>query len=162
MDENLTMIKRIKIKLILLELIALIFIVSGLQRVYLATQGVKYDALANRDWDKFEDLIHPETASQFFVNRVLWTFGFTLCLIFIIGLINWKNKVEIINSIILFIIVLSISSTGFFLRGVVNQYLNYFCGLFGESYGIAFTIGGALFFMVGAVFFWKAISLSKI
>lgn len=161
MDENLTMIKRIKIKLILLELIALFFVINGLQRIYLATQGAKYDVLAIGNWDKFEVLTYPETTGQFFANRVFWTFGFILCLIFVVGVVNWKSKIQFVNSLIISVIVLGVSSTGFFLDGFVNQYLNYFCGLFSESYEFAFGIGGVILFIIGGGFFLKAMSLNK-
>ncbi|CAM1359693.1 conserved membrane hypothetical protein [Tenacibaculum sediminilitoris] len=155
------MIKKIKIKLILLELIALVFVVNGLQRIYIAAQGVKYDALAAGNLKKLELLIQPESIGQFIANRVFWTFGIILCLIFIVGLINWKNQIEIMNSIILLILVLGISCTGFFFDGFVNQYLNYFCGLFSESYEVAFGIGGVILFIIGVGFFLKAMSLNK-
>lgn len=154
------MIKQISIKLILLESFALIFIINGLQRLYIASQGQKYDAVMSENWEKFESLT-SESIGQFFVNRAYWTFGIILVGILAIGIINWKNKIRIINSIILLVIVLGISMTGFFLSGITNQYLNYFCGIFAESYGLSFFIGGTILTIIGITILWKSINLNK-
>lgn len=154
------MIKQISIKLILLESFALIFIINGLQRLYIASQGQKYDAVMSENWEKFESLT-SESIGQFFVNRAYWTFGIILVGILAIGIINWKNKIRIINSIILLVIVLGISMTGFFLSGITNQYLNYFCGIFAESYGLSFFIGGTILTIIGIAILWKSINLNK-
>jgi hypothetical protein len=152
--------KQINIKLILLECLALIFIINGIQRLYIASQGKIYDAVINENWKKFESLT-SDSIGEFFSNRALWTFGIILVGFLAVGIINWINKIRIINSIIVFLIIVGISVTGFFLSGTTNQYLNYFCGIFSESYGVSFFIGGTILTIIGIAILWKSISLNK-
>ncbi len=152
--------KQINIKLILLESVALIFLINGLQRLYMASQGLKYDALLNENWDKFKSLT-SESLGDFFAMRAFWTLGFISFGIIAIGVINWKKGVAIINSIILFIIILGVTMTGFFLSGITNNYLNYFCGIFTENYGTSFFVGGNILTIIGIVILWKTINLNK-
>jgi len=64
------MIKKIKIKIVLFETIALIFIINGLQRLYVASQGAKYDAIMSDNWEKFESLT-TLTIGQFIAYRAI-------------------------------------------------------------------------------------------
>ena len=152
--------KQINIKLILLETFSLLFIINGIQRLYIASQGKIYDAVINEDWKKFESLT-SESLGQFFANKAIWTIGIILVGILTIGIINWRKKIHIINSIILFLVIIGISLTGFFLSGITNQYLNYFCGIFAEKYGISFFIGGTILTIIGITILWKSINLNK-
>ncbi|MHB0756862.1 hypothetical protein [Polaribacter sp. M15] len=154
------MTKQINIKLIILESISMIFLVNGIQRLYVASQGQKYDALMSQNWEKFESLT-SESVGQFFANRAFWTLGIILVGILIIGIINWKNKIGIINTMLLFLIVIGIAMNGFFLTGITHQYLNYFCGIFAESWGISFLIGGIIITLIGILILWKTINLNK-
>jgi len=79
----------------------------------------------------------------------------------VIGYINWKSKISIINSILLFLLIIGISVTGFFMKGIVNNYLNYFSGLFGETYGIPFFIGGTILTLIGITILWQTLSRHK-
>ena len=152
--------KQINIKLILLECLALIFIINGIQRLYIASQGKIYDAVINGNWKKFESLT-SDSLGEFFYKRALWTFGIILVGFLAVGIINWINKIRIINSIILFLIIVGITMTGFFLNGIPNQYLNYFCELFAESYGLSFFIGGTILTTIGVAILWKSIDFNK-
>ncbi|MFP4847030.1 hypothetical protein [Winogradskyella sp. PE311] len=90
-----------------------------------------------------------------------------LSLIFIIsgivavGLINWINKFGLINSIAVLTLTFGISSTGIYSSGILNRYLNYFCGIFAEGYGMAFLIGGLIILFVGISVLWKTIQLTN-
>ena len=50
------MIRRFNLKLIALECLSLIFIISGIDRLYAAYNGEQFDALMNEDWGKFKNL----------------------------------------------------------------------------------------------------------
>ncbi|MBU3012188.1 hypothetical protein KO506_12295 [Polaribacter vadi] len=152
--------KQINIKLILLETFSLLFIINGIQRLYIASQGKIYDAVINENWKKFESLT-SESLGQFFANRAIWTIGIILIGILTIGIINWRKKIHTINSIILFLVIIGITLTGFFLTGITNQYLNYFCGIFAKNYGLSFFIGGTILTTIGITILWKTISLNK-
>ncbi|MFD1015753.1 hypothetical protein [Winogradskyella rapida] len=154
------MMKKFNIKLILLECLALIFIISGLKRLYIAYNGKQFDALMSEDWGKSDSLTYIRIG-EFFVNQAYWILSCLIIGILIVGLINWKYKFGIINSIIVLLITFGISLTGFYGTGIINRYLNYFCGLFAEGYEIAFLIGGLLIFFVGITILWKIIALNK-
>ena len=152
--------KQINIKIILLESLALIFLINGIQRLYVASKGKIYEAALDENWVKFESLTN-ESLGDVLAYRAFWTLGIIIVGIFVVGIINWKNKVRIINSIIVFGIIVGITVTGFFLSGITNQYLNYFCGIFAESYGISFFVGGNILTIIGIAILWKTINLNK-
>ena len=154
------MIKKFNLKLILLECFALIFIISGIDRLYVAYNGKQFDALMNEDWEKFESLTDVRIG-QFFADQAYWTLASLIIGILVIGLINWKNKFGIINSIVVLILTIGISATGIYSSGIVNRYLNYFCGLFAKGYGMAFLIGGLIILLIGITILWKTIALNK-
>ncbi len=154
------MIKKINIKIVVFETISLIFLIHGLQRLYVASQGAKYDAIMSNNWEKFETL-STLTVGHFFAYRAIWTFGIIITGVLVIGLINWKNKISKINSILFFLLITGISVTGFFVKGILNNYLNYFCGLFGDKYGISFLIGGTILTLIGISILWITIRRYK-
>ena len=154
------MIKKFNLKLILLECFALIFIISGLKRLYVAYNGKLFDALMNDDWKKFKSLT-DERIGQFFADQAYWTLASLIIGILAVGLVNWKYKFGIINSIVVLILTFGISATGFYTSGIVNRYLNYFCGLFAKGYGMAFLIGGLIILLTGITIMWKTITMIK-
>ena len=154
------MIKKFNLKLILLECFALIFIISGIDRLYVAYNGKEFDALMNKDWEKFESLTDL-SGGHFLANQAYWTLYALVIGIFAVGLINWKNKFGIINSIAVVILTIGISSTGIYSSGIINRYLNYFCGIFAEGYGMAFLIGGLIILLIGILILWKTITMNK-
>ncbi|OAD90368.1 hypothetical protein A7A78_06465 [Aequorivita soesokkakensis] len=148
------MIKKIHLSLILFETLALFFLINGIQRLYLASQREKFNAIMSDDLDKYYSLTSLK-ASDFFIVRGYWTFGAFILGILIIGIINWKNKINIINSILTFVIVLLLFPTGVFVKGILNNYLNYFSGLFSENYSISFLIGGSILSLIGLIILWR-------
>lgn len=154
------MIQKFNLKLILLECFALIFIISGINRFYVAYNGNQFDALMSEDWEKFESLTDVRVG-EFFANQAYWTIASLIIGILIVGLINWKNKFGIINSIAVLILTFGISATGIYSDGIINRYLNYFCGIFAEGYGMAFLIGGLIIALIGIMILWKTIKMNK-
>ena len=114
----------------------------------------------NEDWEKFESLTDVRIG-QFFADQAYWTLASLLIGILAVGLINWKNKFGIINSIVVLILTFGISATGIYSSGIINRYLNYFCGIFAEGYGMAFLIGGLIILLIGITILWKTIQLNK-
>ncbi|EDP98580.1 hypothetical protein KAOT1_15222 [Kordia algicida OT-1] len=115
------MIKKFDIKLIILECVALIFIISGIKRLYFAYNGTIFNALTEEDWKMYEALTDMY-ASQFLDNQSYWILAAMLIGILVIGLINWKNNFGIINSIAVLILTVGIAMTGFYTTGIVNKY----------------------------------------
>ncbi|MBC2844781.1 hypothetical protein [Winogradskyella flava] len=154
------MINQFNLKLILLECFALIFIISGIDRQYVTYHGDKFDALLNDDIKTFASLTDIRMG-EFFLNQLYWTFASILIGIIIVSLVNWKNTFGIINSIIVLILTIGIYATGFYSSGIINRYLNYFCGIFAKGYGMSFLIGGLIILLVGVLILWKTIDLNK-
>ncbi|WP_203296783.1 hypothetical protein [Luteirhabdus pelagi] len=154
------MLKKINYKLILLECLALIFIINGIKRFYVAYHGNKVDALMDKDFEKFQSLtdVHP---GQFFRYEAYWTFSSVIFGILLVGLINWKYKLGTINSLGVLLLTSGISATGFYMSGIINRYLNYFCAIFSEKYGMAFLIGGLIILLVGILILGKTIKMNK-
>ena len=142
------MIKKIIPRLILFETIALIFLINGIQRLYVSSVGEKYDAIIANDFDKYYSLTSKQIGS-FLNERAYWTLGAFLVLIIIIGILNKKLKIHFINSSVVFLIIFVLFPTGFFVEGLVNNYLNCFSGIFGDSYGFSFLIGGMILTVIG-------------
>lgn len=140
------MIKKFNLKLILLECFALIFIISGIDRLYVAYNGKQFDALMSEDWEKFESLTDVRIG-QFFADQAYWTLASLI--------------IGIINSIVVLILTFGISATGIYSSGIINRYLNYFCGLFAKGYGMAFLIGGLIILLTGITILWKTITMNK-
>lgn len=154
------MIKKFNLKLILLECFASIFIISGLKRLYVAYNGKLFDALMNDDWEKFKSLTDVRIG-QFFADQAYWTLASLIIGILAVGLVNWKYKFGIINSIVVLILTFGISATGIYSSGIINRYLNYFCGFFAKGYGMAFLIGGLIILLTGITMMWKTIKMNK-
>ncbi len=154
------MIKRFNLKLILLECLALIFIISGIKRFYVAYNGEEFDALMNDDWEKFESLTDVRIG-QFLNDQAYWTLASLLVGILIVGITNLKFKVGIINSIIVLILSFGISITGIYSSGIINRSLNSFCSLFAKGYGMSFLIGGIIILLIGIAILWKTIIINK-
>ncbi len=138
----------------------MIFIISGIDRLYVAYNGKQFDALMNKDWGKLESLT-DERIGQFFADQAYWTLVSLIIGILAVGLINWKNKFGIINSIVVLILTFGIYKTGIYSSGIINRYLNYFCGIFAEGYGMAFLIGGLIILLIGILILWKTIKINK-
>lgn len=148
------------LRLVIIECLSLVFIISGVKRFYIAYNGKLYDVLMNEDWEKYESLTDL-SGPELLVNEIYWFLTTLLISILVIVLINWKNKFGHINSIAVIIITLGISSTEFYSSGFINRYLNYFCGIFAEGYGMAFLVGGSIILLVGVLILWKTITLHK-
>lgn len=150
------MIKKLNLKLILLECLALIFIFSGLKRLFVGYNADLIQALIKEDFDKFETLTDI-SASQFILDQVYWnTFSLILSLLLIIS-INWRYKLGILNSVILFTVALGILYSGLLTSGVINSLFNSFCKLFGSELGLSYFIGGSILILIGLLMLWQTI-----
>ncbi len=69
------MLKKLNVKLLLIETIFIFLFVTGLKRVYLSSQSEIYQAILDQDYEKFEsltDVTIPEVLS----NITLYPLGF--------------------------------------------------------------------------------------
>ena len=154
------MTNKLNLKLILLECFALFFIISGIDRFYVAFNGKLFDTLTNEGWKKLESSIDVGL-EQLIIEQFYWNLSSIGIGILITGILNWKYKFGIINSIIITIITLGMSLTGVYSSRIINSYLNYFCGMFSKKHGLAFLIGGIIILFIGIVILWKTIAINK-
>lgn len=154
------MIKKFNLKLILLECFPLIFIISGIKRLYVAYNSDKIEAIIRRDWDRYNALTDIGI-SDFMANQVYWILIPLVLGIVIVWLINLRSKFGLINSITVLAITSGISVTGFYGTGTINEFLNYFCGFFSKQSGISYSIGGLILLLVGIIILWKTVMTFK-
>ena len=155
-------VKKISVKLILCQWLALIFLINGIQRLHISSQYKKYDCLIeyikntkSDCWDKFQP--STETMEEFISTRYYWTFyAFIFCTT-VIFFINWRTKIAIPNSIIVFILTFLLFPTGFFNKGIVNTFLNSFGGIFSDNFGVENFIGGITFTIIGGFICWRIV-----
>ncbi len=149
---TLAMMKKINIVFILSEIFSMIFFIHGVQRLYIASQGEKYYALLNNNFEKYYTLSNKQI-SDFMVSDAYWAIYAFIFYAFLIFFINYKYKIYHINSVIVIGIVFFLFPLGGF-GGIVKIYLNYFCGLFGKSYGTSFLVGGSILTIIGILILW--------
>ena len=150
------------LKLILLECLAIFFIISGINRFYIAYFGDAVEALSQEDWDRFASNIGDLSVGDFFAYRIYWSLFVLFLSILSAIIINWRHKLGVINTILVAILSIGISSTGIYFSGMIYRYLNSFCKIFGTDIKLSFSIGGLLLISIGIVVLWKAIALTKI
>ncbi len=154
------MIKKLNLKLILVETTFVFLFITGLKRLYLSSQSEIYKAIIEEDYNKFESLTDL-TMGEVLYNQYLWPLGFLVVAILIVGLINWRFKIPIINSVLILIIGIS-----FFPLGLINgDYLplvfNSFCYLFSNDMKTAYIIGGLILSGVAFTLLWFGLNPNK-
>lgn len=142
--------RKIRLKLILLQTLSLIFLIAGVQRLYIATQAEKYEAIGASDWEMFETLT-SQTVGEFLFNETLWALVGLLFGITFIGYVNWRNKKSLLNTLLIFSIVLILFQIGLFNGGLFNNYINTFWGAMGINFTITFIIAGIVFGLLSAI-----------
>lgn len=150
------MIKKINLKIILLEILALFFFINGIQRLYVTSQGEKYQAIFTDNWDKFESLTSL-SPGEFILYRAYWAFGAFIVGSILIGIVNRRNKISVINLVIILIVMFLLFTAGLFTNSLINIYMNSFGGLFSDSFATSNLIGGVVFTLISIVLFWKVI-----
>ena len=152
------MIKRIKLKLIIIEIITLFFLISGIKRIQIATQSDVYEAVfSGNSIEPFTDL----TMGEFLTYQLLWPFGIFVAGVIIIGLMNWRYKTSVLNTVIVFIIVFSLFPLGIMHRGFIQRLFNSLGSIFSDNTGTAFYTSGIILTIIALVFMWVCVTLNK-
>lgn len=155
-------VKKISVKLILCQWLALFFLIYGIQRLHISSQYKKYDCLIeymknpkSDCWTKLQP--STETMEEFISTRYYWVFyAFIFCTT-LIFFVNWKTKIPIPNPIIVFILTFLLFPTGFFNKGIVNTFMNSFGGIFSDNFVVENFIGGITFTIIGGFIFWRSV-----
>lgn len=75
--------------------------------------------------------------------------------IFIIGLINWKRKRHILNTVLTTILLFSLFPFGFFRNKYVSFCFRQLGNLFSEKFETKNLINGIIFTICGSLILWK-------
>jgi len=138
-----------------MQSIALIFIVIGIRRIYNAYKAEYYENINDGEFPT------SEVIRDMLINQELIGFSFFIFSTLIISYVNYKNKVSIINTIIVFLIVLLLFLLGFFDNGILHGVINSYCYFFTDDIGFMFLIGGVMLIAAGVVILWKTNKVIK-
>ncbi|UOK42149.1 MULTISPECIES: hypothetical protein [Flavobacterium] len=153
--------KNIDLKLALIQSLGIIFLIEGIERLYMFSQSEKYECVLaylkdqNSDcWKKFESPY--ETMGDFMVSGFVFGFYGLIIGIILIALINWRNKTSIYNSLLTFILIMIPFACGVFRKGFINDLFNSFGGLFSRDFTVENFIGGSTFTIIAIIILWKS------
>lgn len=134
---------KLRPKLILIDVSFVFFLITGMKRLYLASQSEIYDAMIQEDSEKFKSLT-DSTAGEVIFDVYYWTLAFLAIAVLIVGLINWRYKTAIVNSILTLIIAFLFFPLGLINGAFIPDLFNSFCYFFSDEMGMAFMIGGLI------------------
>ncbi len=137
------MLKKLNLKLIFIESAFLFFLITGVKRLYIATQADIYHALMRNDYHAVESLT-DQTMGEILANPYRLMLGSFIVGILLIAIINWKYKTSILNTILTFVIIFPMYPLGVFHNGFIARLFNTFCYLFSKNSATAFFIGGVI------------------
>ena len=154
------MLKKVNFKLIIVQSAALLFLIHGIRSLYLAVNADFYLAITN---GVSYDIVLPpsQTLEEVFLHHLYWIFGSFIFGILLIGLINWRSKTRIINTLLTFLIIFVLFPLGQFYDGFIPQLFNTFCYLFSDNMGTAFYTGGPILVLIAFTFLWLGITMHR-
>ena len=147
-------------KLIFLQLLGIIFLIYGTLRFFYSMYAEETFKLLNHK-EKNNSFEVVDSIGQFFLNRFYFAFVISLLGISIISIINWKNKSNYINTIIVSISVFLVWFTGILFSNFINKYFNYFGGLVTKNYFYSFILGGIILTSISFILLRKSYKLEK-
>ncbi|MEP0212213.1 MAG: hypothetical protein ABJD66_03290 [Cellulophaga sp.] len=139
-------------KTVIIESLGLILLISGVKRFYFSTQPI-----LNQETDK----LTSESIVYFLMESALWGIGTLIFAGLIIGILKWKLKQSIIDSVLAIIFVFALFPFGFFNGGLFNSIFNSIGGLFTDIKTSSALISGIILTVIGFSLLWRSIK-SKI
>ena len=148
-----TAVKKLNIKIILIQWIGIFFLINGFLRLYYSVYAEEINYLLNSKENNSKTLriLHDFLDYQIFAAFAAYFLGVTL-----IALINWKNKNHFWNSIIVALLTFVIFPSGLFFRGVICNFFNSFGGKIINNATYSFLIGGITLSLIGGFLIWKS------
>ena len=143
---------------IAVELIGLVLIAFGIEKLKVASQSEEYVALLANDFEKFESITN-KSIGWFFIESSLWRFGALAIGFLIIGLFKLckKDKYGLLNSFVVFGIAFSLIHLGFFDAGFTHSVINFIGGILSENFKTKFIINGLIWSGIGIAIIWIAL-----
>ena len=151
--------RKIDLKLIVLQALALIFLIAGVQRLYVAFQADKYKAIWS-DGENFQSL-YSITVGELFLYQELWSLAAFLIGIAILTLLNKKRGIPVLNAISVFVLVLILYLIGFFSGGKIKLAIDAFWESMALDYQATYFIAGIFLFAIGFTIAIKSLRLNR-
>lgn len=151
--------KRLNIKLILIETAFIFFFVTALLRLYIANQTEIIDAILHKD--ELYDSLTNLSLGELMTEQIFFPYKSFAIAVLIIGLINWRLKQAILNTVLVSVFSYLIFPLKLIHGGQIPQIINSFCYLFSNDRKYAFLIGGSVFGAVALFLLWLTIVVGR-
>ncbi|RYJ36720.1 hypothetical protein NU08_4239 [Flavobacterium anhuiense] len=157
--------EKIKIKVILIQLSGLVFFIYGIyqfkifsvfEKFNCAFQSLSYQSSIPTCWTK--NYGDTEEIFNFISSVMLWKFYGLIIGIVLIGLINWKNKISILNTILGAIFTYIVFY--FLFEPFLSIRFNDFGLLFSNNFKTRYLIGGITFTFIGITILFLSVNIN--
>lgn len=152
--------KKLNIKLILIETAFVFFFVTALLRLYIANQTEIIDAILQKDFEQYDSLTNL-SLGELMTEQIFFPYKCFAIAVLIIGLINWRLKQAILNTVLVSVFSYLIFPLKLIHGGQIPQIINSFCYLFSNDRKYAFLIGGSVLGAVALFLLWLTIVVGR-
>jgi hypothetical protein len=155
--------KKLNLRVIILQLIGMIFLIHGILQLRFYTVAEEFICATNHFQDEKSECwkrLFPtqDDIFKFLPSIYVWIFfGLSLGII-LIAFLNWKNKLSALNTILVSIIMYIILRLKFFRKGVFSRFFDYFTSPFTDDVTTQFIIGGIIFTLIGSTVLWLSVN----
>jgi len=145
-------------KNIVLEAVGIIFLGLGVEKLQVASNSEKYQALIANDFEKFNHLTE-QSVGEFFVENTLWKMwamiiGFSIIVLF---KIFKKRKKQLWDSLLSFAIVFALILAGLLKADFTYSGINFIGSIISENLKSKSIINGLIWSTTGIGFIWFAL-----
>ncbi|RZJ52701.1 MAG: hypothetical protein EOO44_10975 [Flavobacterium sp.] len=154
--------KELNIKVVLLQILGMIFLVNGILQLKFYTVAEKivwaetHSQYKNSEyWDKL--IPTKEGIYNFWPNVYIWIFLGTLIGISIMAFVNWKSKLSSLNIILVAIVLYVLLRLKFFRKEVISELFRSVRALFSDDFGIQCLIEGITFTFIGVTILYLSV-----
>lgn len=155
--------KKLNIRVILLQLLGMIFLIHGILQLRFYTVAEEIICAANHFrgqksecWNK----LFPKMQGyfNFWPGVYVWIFLGLSAGILIISFLNWKRKLSALNTILVSAIIYVLLRFKFFRKSAISRLLSSFGNLFSDDYKTQCLIGGITFTSIGIIILWSSVN----
>lgn len=154
--------KELNIKVILLQILGMIFLINGVLQLKLYTVSEKiiwaktHSQYRNSEyWNKL--LPTKEGIFNFWPNVYVWIFLGSLIGICMLAFINWKSKLSSLNTIIVAIVLYVLLRLKFFRKEVVSHFFRPVRTFLSNDFGTQCLIEGIIFTFIGVTIIYLSV-----
>ncbi|KRD07387.1 hypothetical protein ASE21_18005 [Flavobacterium sp. Root901] len=157
--------KELNIKVILLQILGMIFLINGILQLKLYTVSEKImwaQTHAQYKNSQYWNSLLPtkEGIFNFWPNVYVWIFLGSLIGISIMAFVNWKSKLSSLNIIILAIVLYILLRLKFFRKGVISQLFRPVRTCLSNDFGTQCLTEGIIFTFIGvAILYFSVIKI---